>query len=424
MVLPRARRAAVVAALRAAHPYEEPAFDVLELADLPSSRGLGRIGTLAEPEPLRAFADRVAAALPATAWGVRAAGDPDRPVRRVAVCGGAGDSALGAAAAAGVDAYVTADLRHHPARSTAAAAPPARRWSTSRTGPRSGRGAPRRPPSCAPALGGSVEVRVSTRARTPGRSGGPAVRMPVKADPAVQRRLLDLAGVDGELARLAHRRRTLPEHAALAAAETAVRTAQGRAGRGRDPRRRPGPRHPAARTRRRRRPGPHGARPEDPRRRRRGCQAGQRPAARARHPGPPAGRARGRAAGGHGAARGGRDGRRARAAGARRGRAGPARRSRERRDTALLDIDTAEAGRRREREEVVATLPADLLAEYDRRRARSGTGAALLRERRCGACRLELDRTALAALRAAPADEVVHCEECGTVLVRTAESGL
>ena len=94
------------------------------------------------------------------------------------------------------------------------------------------------------------------------------------------------------------------------------------------------------------------------------------------------------------------------------------------RDATLLDIDTSEAGRRRAREEVTATLPADLLAEYDRRRARGGTGAALLRERRCGACRLELDRTALAALRAAPADEVVHCEECGTVLVRTPESGL
>ena len=47
-----------------------------------------------------------------------------------------------------------------------------------------------------------------------------------------------------------------------------------------------------------------------------------------------------------------------------------------------------------------------------------------LRERRCGACRLELDRTAIAALRSAPPDEVVHCEECGTVLVRTPQSGL
>jgi dinuclear metal center YbgI/SA1388 family protein len=115
MVLPRGRREAVVAALRATHPYEEPAFDVFELADLASSRGLGRIGTLPEPEPLSAFAARVRAALPETAWGVRAAGDPDRPIHSVAVCGGAGDSALGAATRAGVDAYVTADLRHHPA---------------------------------------------------------------------------------------------------------------------------------------------------------------------------------------------------------------------------------------------------------------------------------------------------------------------
>lgn len=115
MVLPRRKRAAVVAALRASHPYEEPAFDLVELADIPSTLGLGRIGTLPGPEPLRAFTERVAAALPPTAWGVRAAGDPDRVIERVAVCGGAGDSALGAAIGAGVDAYVTADLRHHPA---------------------------------------------------------------------------------------------------------------------------------------------------------------------------------------------------------------------------------------------------------------------------------------------------------------------
>ena len=56
-----------------------------------------------------------ARALPATSWGVRAAGDPDAMVSRVAVCGGAGDSLLGAVGSAGVQAYVTADLRHHPA---------------------------------------------------------------------------------------------------------------------------------------------------------------------------------------------------------------------------------------------------------------------------------------------------------------------
>jgi len=78
-------------------------------------RGLGRIGTLAEPLSLAAFAESAAGRLPATAAGVRAAGDPRGTIRTVAVCGGAGDSFLSAAAAAGVDAYLCADLRHHPA---------------------------------------------------------------------------------------------------------------------------------------------------------------------------------------------------------------------------------------------------------------------------------------------------------------------
>ncbi|ASU78034.1 Nif3-like dinuclear metal center hexameric protein [Actinopolyspora erythraea] len=77
--------------------------------------GLGRIGTLPEPEPFEEFVRRVAEALPTTSWGARGAGDPRRLVERVAVCGGSGDSHLETAAAAGVDAYVTADLRHHPA---------------------------------------------------------------------------------------------------------------------------------------------------------------------------------------------------------------------------------------------------------------------------------------------------------------------
>jgi dinuclear metal center YbgI/SA1388 family protein len=171
MVLPRRIRAQVVAALRATHPYEEPAFDVLELAELPSSRGLGRIGTLPSPEPLRAFTERVAAALPPTAWGVRAAGDPDRMVERVAVCGGAGDSALGAAIAAGVDAYVTADLRHHPASEhLLAGSGPGRptpalvdvaHWASEWPWCGQAAGVVRA------ALGGSVEVRVSQRRTDP-----------------------------------------------------------------------------------------------------------------------------------------------------------------------------------------------------------------------------------------------------------------
>ncbi|SEQ10190.1 dinuclear metal center protein, YbgI/SA1388 family [Lentzea xinjiangensis] len=115
VVLPRARRDAVVTALRAALPAEETCFTLHESADLPGHTGLGRIGELPEAEPLRVFAQRVADALPATVQGVRAAGDPERLVKRVAVCGGAGDGFLGAVRRAGVDAYVTADLRHHPA---------------------------------------------------------------------------------------------------------------------------------------------------------------------------------------------------------------------------------------------------------------------------------------------------------------------
>ncbi|MEV6769781.1 Nif3-like dinuclear metal center hexameric protein [Nocardia sp. NPDC051030] len=115
VVAPPALRSAVLAALRSAHPYEEPAFHISERAALPSALGIGRIGELAAPETLREFTARVRAGLPATTWGVRAAGDPDRIIRKVAVCGGAGDSFLNTVSRLGVDVYVTSDLRHHPA---------------------------------------------------------------------------------------------------------------------------------------------------------------------------------------------------------------------------------------------------------------------------------------------------------------------
>jgi dinuclear metal center YbgI/SA1388 family protein len=115
MVVRRERREQVLAALRATHPYEEPAFDVLELASLSADRGDGRVGTLAQPVTLRDFADQVAAALPKTAVGARVSGDLDRAVRTVAVLGGAGDFRLDEARRSGVDVYVTSDLRHHPA---------------------------------------------------------------------------------------------------------------------------------------------------------------------------------------------------------------------------------------------------------------------------------------------------------------------
>ena len=76
--------------------------------------GLGRVGTVPETT-LGAFADHVAAVLPAGPTGLLVGGDEATSVRRVAVVGGAGDSALDAARQAGADVYLTADLRHHPA---------------------------------------------------------------------------------------------------------------------------------------------------------------------------------------------------------------------------------------------------------------------------------------------------------------------
>lgn len=91
--------------------------DLRPLDPMPAnpSLGIGRVGRLRRPEPLRTFAHRVERALPTTGHGVRVAGDPDRPVQQVAVSGGAGDSYLEQVRRLGVDVYLTADLRHHPA---------------------------------------------------------------------------------------------------------------------------------------------------------------------------------------------------------------------------------------------------------------------------------------------------------------------
>jgi len=115
VILPRHRRRDVVAAMLDAHPYEEPAYDVIELADPGRvTTGTGRVGTY-PTATLAEFAEAVAAVLPQTQHGVRVAGDPERTVKRVAVCGGAGDFLLDRVAASDVDVYLTSDLRHHPA---------------------------------------------------------------------------------------------------------------------------------------------------------------------------------------------------------------------------------------------------------------------------------------------------------------------
>ena len=114
MVLPSARASAVVDAVNAAHPYEEVALDVYPLAGIGRAgpgKGLGRVGDLATPLTIAEAAQRLREGLPSPL--LRAAGDPSRVVTRVAACGGAGDSLIAAAQAAGAELYVTGDLRHH-----------------------------------------------------------------------------------------------------------------------------------------------------------------------------------------------------------------------------------------------------------------------------------------------------------------------
>ncbi|MDQ1743252.1 MAG: hypothetical protein QOE23_1591 [Pseudonocardiales bacterium] len=113
VVLPRHRRADVLAAMHQSHPYEEVAFTLTEQPRLPGGTGTGRIGTLAGSRTLAEFTEHVAARLPGTAWGVRAAGRPDQPISTVAVCGGSGASYADLARARGAEAYLTSDLKHH-----------------------------------------------------------------------------------------------------------------------------------------------------------------------------------------------------------------------------------------------------------------------------------------------------------------------
>jgi dinuclear metal center YbgI/SA1388 family protein len=92
--------------------------DVVPLTPAPNGlpeEGIGRVGDLEDVMTLGDFAARVFGILPSVAGGVRVSGDKDGMVRRVAVCGGAGDSLFDEVRASNADLFVTADLRHHPA---------------------------------------------------------------------------------------------------------------------------------------------------------------------------------------------------------------------------------------------------------------------------------------------------------------------
>lgn len=116
MVVPRDRLASAIEALLAVHPYEEPAYDVYPLVS-PSGVGLGRLGALQEGLTAEDLARRCGERLGSS---VRLAGDPAKPVRSVALCGGSGASLIPDALKRGVDAYITGDVKHHQALDAAA----------------------------------------------------------------------------------------------------------------------------------------------------------------------------------------------------------------------------------------------------------------------------------------------------------------
>ena len=103
---------AVVGALRASHPYEEPAFDLVRLAAAPGRRGFGRVGAVT-PAKVEVLVERVKKALGVER--VLVAGPVDRTVSRAAVCAGSGADLLGDAIGAGAGFFLTGELRHHDA---------------------------------------------------------------------------------------------------------------------------------------------------------------------------------------------------------------------------------------------------------------------------------------------------------------------
>lgn len=113
-VVPAHAASRAAAAVRAAHPYEEPAFDLYPVDGHPEGCGYGRVGTLPEPLAPDELQDHVSDSLGFSARLV-ATPDPERGIERVAVLGGSGGSFIREAAASGADAYVTGDLDYHDA---------------------------------------------------------------------------------------------------------------------------------------------------------------------------------------------------------------------------------------------------------------------------------------------------------------------
>ncbi len=113
IVCPGERLSAVLAAIRQAHSYEEPAIDVYPLQCGPQGPGAGRVGRLPQAMTLRELSERVARTLASD--GLQTVGDPHRPVASLAIVCGAGDDFLGDAVRAGAEALLTGEARFHRA---------------------------------------------------------------------------------------------------------------------------------------------------------------------------------------------------------------------------------------------------------------------------------------------------------------------
>lgn len=92
-------------------------------------------------------------------------------------------------------------------------------------------------------------------------------------------------------------------------------------------------------------------------------------------------------------------------------------------DATRTEIDQVRHQSASRRDELVSELDADLVALYERQRSRGGPGAGLLQGRRCGACRIEIDKGELARISAAAEDDVLRCPECGAILLRVKGTG-
>jgi predicted nucleic acid-binding Zn-ribbon protein len=93
------------------------------------------------------------------------------------------------------------------------------------------------------------------------------------------------------------------------------------------------------------------------------------------------------------------------------------------RDEALVAIEQEKHRGASRRDQLTSGMDADLLALYERVRTKGGIGAGLLQGRRCGACRIEIDKGELARISLAPDDDVLRCPECGAILLRLKDSG-